>query len=73
MSGSSRGGFTWKQVADILRVSRTSDCTISGSEIERRRATNVEANHGRGSHENEQRKSQRIVNSRSQRILQKRA
>jgi hypothetical protein len=28
MSGSSRNGFTWKDVVDVLRVSQTSDSAI---------------------------------------------
>jgi hypothetical protein len=34
MSGSSRNGFTWKQVADILHISESSNAEIFRREIE---------------------------------------
>ena len=37
MSGSSRSGFTWKEVADVLRVSEISDSAILWREFKRPR------------------------------------
>jgi hypothetical protein len=37
MAGSSRSGFTCKEVADVLRVSRISDSAILGREIKRQK------------------------------------
>jgi hypothetical protein len=31
MSGSSRSGFTWKEVADVLRVSQISDSAMEST------------------------------------------
>ncbi len=43
MSSSSRNGFTWKEVADVLRVSPVSNRAISQREIERQKRGSIEA------------------------------
>jgi hypothetical protein len=46
MSRSSRSGFTWKEVADVLRVSQVSDSTILRREIKQRRKGRIGAKRG---------------------------
>jgi hypothetical protein len=43
MSGSSRGGFTWTEVAEILRVSQISDTAIFRREIKRQKKGRIGA------------------------------
>ena len=43
MSGSSRSGFTWKEVADVLRASQISDSAISRRAIKRHRKGRIGA------------------------------
>jgi len=43
MSGGSRSGFTWKEVADVLRVSQISDSAISRREIKHLRKGRIGA------------------------------
>jgi len=43
MSGSSRSGFTWKEVADVLRVDQISDSAILWREFKRRRKGRIGA------------------------------
>ena len=43
MSGSSRSGFTWKEVADILRVSQDSNAAIFLREIKPQRKARIRA------------------------------
>ncbi len=43
MSGSSRSGFTWKEVADVLRVSQISDSASLRREIKSQKKRRIEA------------------------------
>jgi hypothetical protein len=43
MSGSSRNGFTWKEVADVLRVSQVSDSASLRREIKGRKKRRIAA------------------------------
>jgi hypothetical protein len=43
MSGSSRSGFTWKEVADILRICQVSNATIFQREIKPPRKGRINA------------------------------
>ena len=43
MSGRSRSGFTWKEVADVLRASQVPDSAILGHEIKLRKKERVGA------------------------------
>jgi hypothetical protein len=43
MSGSSRGGFTWKEVADILRICEVSNAAIFQREIKPPRKGRIRA------------------------------
>jgi hypothetical protein len=43
MSGSSRNGFTWKEVADVLRVSRISDSASLRREIKAQKKRRIAA------------------------------
>lgn len=43
MSGRSRNGFTWKEVADVLRVAQISDSAIVQREFKRPKKQSVGA------------------------------
>lgn len=43
MSGSSRNGFTWKEVADVLRASQISDSASLRREIKGRKKRRIAA------------------------------
>lgn len=45
MSGSSRSGFTWKEVADVLRVSQISNSATLRREIKRQKKSRIAAKH----------------------------
>jgi len=57
MSGSSRSGFTWKEVADILRVCQISNAAMFRHEIKRPKKRQVGAKRAPIGTKDEQRSS----------------
>jgi hypothetical protein len=57
MSGSSRSGFTWKEVADILRVSENSNAAIFRREIKHQKKGRLRAQRAPAGAKDQQRSS----------------
>jgi len=64
MSGSSRSGFTWKEVADILRVPESPNTAIFPREIKRHKRGRVRAKRAAVRTKDEQLSSNRLLTQR---------